>query len=218
VEQYYNYDREKYPFVKLVTNLFDCNLQELHRSKEVKYDFFDRPGKDSDTIFHQTFYDAMRAGWLDFEETYKNFIRDEISQIIGIDDKIVFQKWPSFRVHLPGNVAVGGWHRDFDYNHPEGEINFILAITPMFESNTTISESEPGKMDFRQFTLNPGQIVKFNGNKCIHGNLPNTTGKTRVSLDFRVMKYENYNNSHLLTSLSKNNKFLIGDYYDIITQ
>ena len=154
---------------------------------------------------------------LDFEETYKNFIRDEISQIVGADDKIVFQKWPSFRVHLPGNVAVGGWHRDFDYNHPEGEINFILAITPMFESNATISESEPGKMDFRQFTINPGQIVKFNGNKCIHGNLPNTTGKTRVSLDFRVMKYENYNNRHLLTSLSKNNKFLIGDYYDIIT-
>ena len=56
MEQYYNYDREKYPFVKLVTNLFDCNLQELHLSKEVKYDFFDRPGKDSDTIFHQTFY------------------------------------------------------------------------------------------------------------------------------------------------------------------
>jgi hypothetical protein len=36
---------------------------------------------------------------------------------------------PPSRVHLPNNVAVGAKHRDFDYNHPEGEINFWLPVT-----------------------------------------------------------------------------------------
>ena len=94
--------------------------------------------------------------------------------------------------------------------------NFITAITPMFESNTVIVESEPGKMDFHQLELQPGECTRFDGNKCTHGNLPNKTGLSRVSFDFRVMLFEDYNENHDLTSLSKGNKFLIGHYYEIM--
>jgi len=57
---------------------------------------------------------------------------------------------------------------------------------------------------------------QFDGNRCIHGNLPNRTGVTRVSFDFRVMRYEDYDSTHSLTSLSKGNKFIIGDYYQLM--
>ena len=62
----------------------------------------------------------------------------------------------------------------------------------MFESNTVIAESEPGLRDFKQIELDPGELFMFNGNKCLHGNLPNRTGKTRVSLDFRVLPEKYY--------------------------
>jgi len=217
MEKYYDYDLEKYGFVSLFQELFGReDLENLHTDLEKEYDFFSKPGSDSDTRFHRVFYDKMRAGWPEFLEAYKSLIREEIVSIVGAKDELIYQKWPSFRVHLPNNVAVGGWHRDGDYNHPSGEINFILALTEMFESNTTITETEPNKMDFRQLELNPGQVVRFNGNQCLHGNLPNKTGVTRVSFDFRVMLPESYDSSHKLTSLSKGNKFLIGHYYEVM--
>ena len=72
-EKYFNYDQEKYPFVKLITDFYDCNLQELHLTNEIKYKFFSQPGKDSDTIFHKAFYDKMRSNWKDFNETYRSY-------------------------------------------------------------------------------------------------------------------------------------------------
>jgi hypothetical protein len=213
----YDYNLEKYNFVSLIQDLFKReNLQELHEDLEVQYDLFDKPGKDSDTQFHNVFYNRMRSGWLEFTDLYQDFIRDVIAPSLGVKDKLIYQRWPSFRVHLPDNCAVGGWHCDGDYNHPSGEINFILAITPMYESNTVIAESEPGKMDFRQLEIKPGQVTRFNGNECTHGNLPNRTGVTRVSFDFRIMIPNDYNASHRLTSLSKGSKFIIVEYYDIM--
>ena len=213
MEEYFDYDVTKYPFVTLIQELFAHDLQLLHELPNAEYSFFSTPGNDSDTIFHKLFYDRMRSGWKDFTNTYVRFIRECIAPISGNTGEIIYQTWPSFRVHLPGNVAVGGWHKDSDYHHPPGEVNFIVAITPMFESNATIAEREPGTLDFRHFTMTPGQIVKFNGNQCLHGNLPNTTGKTRVSFDFRILSADSYNPSHDLTSLSRGNKFLIGHYY-----
>ncbi len=215
MESYFDYDTSRFNFVDLVSSYFGCQLDEIHLTNDSQYDFFKSPGNDSDTYYHKKFYDKMRDGWPEFISCYENFVTDFAAPIVGAKESIIYQKWPTFRVHLPNNVAVGGWHRDYDYNHPEHEINFIVALTPMFESNTTIAEGTPGKMDFRQFTLDPGQAVMFNGNKCLHGNLPNKTGKTRVSFDFRVMLPENYDRNVAKSSLSKNKKFVIGDYYEI---
>ena len=58
--------------------------------------------------------------------------------------------------------------------------------------------------------------MRFDGNRCIHGNLPNRTGVSRMSFDFRIMRFEHYNEGHELESLSKGNKFLIGHYYEVM--
>ena len=214
--EYYNYDMSKYNFVSFFQRLFNCReLSKIHDLGN-DYPFFSEPGIDSDTKYHKAFYDYMRnpEASKDFLHTYKEFIKHEIAPKIGAKKYLIYQKWPSFRIHLPNNVAVGGWHKDGDYNHPSGEINFILAITDMYESNTTITETEPGKKDFRQIELSPGMIAQFNGNQCTHGNLPNRTGVTRISFDFRVMLPEDYNENHKALSLSKGNKFLLGHYYE----
>jgi hypothetical protein len=213
MEKYFSYDVARYQFVALINELFRHDLQLLHQLSDTEYAFFAEPGKDSDTIFHQKFYNKLRSGWKEFVDTYELFIRERIAPIMGSKDGLIYQTWPTLRVHLPGNVAVGGWHRDRDYNHPPGEINFVVAITPMFESNAIVAERNPGALDFCHFTMAPGQLAMFDGNQCIHGNLPNTTGKTRVSFDFRVLPTECYNPDHQLTSLSTGNRFLVGHYY-----
>ncbi len=208
----FKYNKEQYPFVELIWQLFGYwNLDELHTKWETEYKLFDKPSKDSDTIYHTIFYDRMRNGWEEFLNVYKIFINDFVREQIG--QPIIYQKWPTFRVHLPDNLAVGAWHTDSEFNHPEGEINFVIPITKMFESNTFITESEPGLRDFRQIELTPGDLFMFNGNKCLHGNLPNRTGKTRVSLDFRVMKESDYK-ENTKTSITTGTKFIVGEYYD----
>merc|ERR1711907_775248 len=101
---------------------------------------------------------------------------------------------PSFRVNLPNNTAIGfrpgrgdpedqiGLHTDGEYEHPSGEINFILPLTPMFGSNSLYVESEPGKGDYSPVTQRPGFVFRFYGNQCRHFNVVNLSGHTRVSL------------------------------------
>ena len=208
----FTYNQDQYPFVELIWRLFGYwNLDRLHTKWETEYNLFDKPSEDSDTVYHKIFYDKMRSGWTDFINVYKYFVNNFVQEKIG--QPIIYQKWPTFRVHLPNNLAVGGWHTDSEFNHPEGEINFVIPITRMFESNTFITESEPGLRDFRQIELDPGDLFMFNGNKCLHGNLPNRTGKTRISLDFRIMKKSDYKESSN-TSITTGTKFVLGEYYE----
>ncbi len=207
----FKYNQSDYPFVEYISNLFDNHQLELLHTKDKKeYSFFDKPSKDSDTIYHKIFYDKMRSGWEEFFCVYRNFINNFVMKQIG--EPIICQKWPTFRVHLPNNLAVGAWHTDSEFNHPDNEINFLLPITKMFESNTIITESEPGLKDFKQIELEPGELFMFNGNKCTHGNLPNRTGFTRVSLDFRVLKKSDYKENNK-TSITTGTKFKVGEYY-----
>ena len=48
-----NFDVSKYKFVKLVTDLFNTELNKLHTIQEQNYDVFTQVGKDSNTEFHK---------------------------------------------------------------------------------------------------------------------------------------------------------------------
>ena len=65
MEKYFSYDVARYQFVALINELFRHDLQLLHQSSDTEYAFFAEPGKDSDTIFHQKFYNQLRSGWKD---------------------------------------------------------------------------------------------------------------------------------------------------------
>jgi len=203
------YNNSTFNIVDLVKNLFNNTpLDSIHETLRDKYDLFDKPVTDSATVLHKIFYDKLRSGWDDFLSIYKSLIVNycDILNIKENDNhshqEFIYQKWPTFRVHLPNNLAVGAWHTDNEYFHPEGEINFILPLTKMYESNTVITESIPGARDFKQIELDVGQLFAFHGNKCLHGNLPNRTGKTRMSLDFRILYKKDYEN-YLLRRIPK---------------
>ena len=66
--------------------------------------------------------------------------------------------------------------------------------------------------------LKYGEFIIFNGNKCIHGNKLNDTGKTRVSLDFRIIPISNYDQYSSKISATSTRKFIVGEYYKLFTR
>lgn len=130
-------------------------------------------------------------------------------------EKYCIKKTPTFRVHLPDNLAVGAFHCDSEFNHPLGEENYIIPLTRMYGTNTVWCESEVGAFDFHPIPrLEFGDLFKFNGNQLRHGNLVNKTGMTRVSMDFRIIRKKDYQSSQKLGSITTNTKFEIGEYYE----
>lgn len=216
------YDLYKYNFhhkVQQIFNDFPTSLEVLHQfnsmSARVAFE------TDTHTPFQKHFYGSNL--YTDFRDTYYSFVLHEISKLFPDEEYLVVQKDPQFRVHVPNNTALGskpedtnamvGLHCDSDYNHPPEEINYIIPITDMWETNSVFIESHPNKGDFAPIKLYRNQFIQFWGNKLRHCNKINTTGLTRVSLDIRIIPYSKYNDTYDRQSIHGNRVFRIDDYY-----
>jgi ectoine hydroxylase-related dioxygenase (phytanoyl-CoA dioxygenase family) len=216
----YDYNTNKYPFRKLIEDLYnvqDLNKIHLTRSEllpEEKLNF----NNEASTNFHKLFYNKLNNNWEEFIETYENFIRDEISKIIV--EPFLYQYLPSYRLQLPQDQAIHKWHYDSDkdHKHPDGEINFCLAITQMKNTTAIWSESEPGIKDFKPLEIDYGEFFQFNGNKCTHGNKVNISENSRISLDFRILPFQKYYPEQNNISVSNKKKFEIGGYYKLFNK
>lgn len=194
------YNKSKYNFLGLTRWALGVDdLASLHRL--YSHELFGREN-DQSTPFHKRFYDNLYC----LEDTYKRFIREFITPIVGED--IIYQRVPSFRVHLVGNVAVGEEHKDSDYSHPTTEINFWLPLTPAFGTNTIWVEGEPQE-------LNVGEVLEFDGANKMHGNKTNIEPYTRVSFDFRVIPKSKFTPSER-QSINTKLKMDIGGYYEAL--
>lgn len=207
----HRFDPEHFPFRSLVSQALETmDLALLHEKIPAAspYGVFNAR-TDQTTIFHRQVYESMNRGLLD---TYIRFVFDYIAPLIP-ERHFLYQRVPTFRVHLPDNLAVGEFHRDSDYSHPDGETTFWLPLTRAFGSCTIIVESLPGLGDLHPVELDYGQVLQFDSVNCRHGNRMNTTGRTRVSFDFRVLPYSKYNPDNELASADQKLKFRIGGYY-----
>lgn len=197
---------EEFNFVEEVSRIFD--IDDLSRIHELV------PGtvvlsqpQDQKTVLHRRFYDNM-AGFL---EIYEKLIHQWIPGIMEEDD-LIYQAVPTFRVHLPGSVAVGDFHKDSDYAHSREEINFWVPLTEAFGTNSIWIETKEDLADYRAVSVRPGEAFRFPGGILRHGNHRNETEVSRVSFDFRVVKRELFNptGSH---SASAGVEMKIGGYY-----
>jgi len=201
------YDPQRYPFaVPMQAALGIDRLDELHQGSE--YPLLSRH-EDQSTQFHAALYDLGP----DFYDIYIRFLTEVVQPFIGED--IIYQRVPTFRVHLPGNVAVGEFHRDSDYAHGPGEINFWLPVTRAWATNTVWIESEEGAEDFEPHECEIGEVLIFDGVRLKHGNRVNATGKTRVSFDFRIVPRSRFRPSENV-SINTNLKFDLGGYFDAL--
>lgn len=205
----FNYNTNLYPFKSTIEKLFLINdLSELKDDIEV----FSRE-KDQSTKYHKLFYKWARTE--EFIKLYDDFIYDVVYPLYNED--IVYQSIPTFRVAYPNNIAVGEFHKDKHYRdvnwaNQVKEDNFFLPFTNAFDTNTIWVESEEDKEDYSPMNCNYGECIQWDGSNLKHGNKINETGKARVSIDFRIIKYSNYIPSEY-GSINTQTKFKINGYY-----
>ena len=219
------YEIRDYPFSTILTNLFNLSsLETLHREVASLDGFNGDLGKDSESALHKIFYTNIKKYNSDLRKTWDKFLDQVVINNYNSNESYLVQKLPNIRIHIPGAKAINRWHcdSDDDHNHPLGEINCILPLTRMFDSNSVWRESDPNRGDFLPFDLQLGELVYWNGNTCIHGNKVNKTDITRVSLDFRILSKEKYYkwldsaDSKKVQTATMGTKFIIGSYYKTI--
>ena len=220
------YSQVEYPFRKIVSdfcrerlNLGSENLERLHECAALDLLPTDLVTvyNDQDTLLHKEIYKLDPAFGNDnsidlgFIKTYRKFVRylqDEVFKEV-----LVFQKLPTLRIHIPGNMSVGAFHVDSEYNHPTSEINVWVPLTKACGTSSILIESSRGRGDYNPIEIESGNYVIFDS-LLMHGNEVNVEDHTRMSFDFRVIPLAKFEDSDE-TSVSKNRKFAIGDYYDV---
>ena len=61
---------------------------------------------------------------------------------------------------LPSGEQLGYRHCDADYHHPPAEVNWWIPLTSVHSSNSLLTESSPGKGDFRSVEMEYGQALR----------------------------------------------------------
>ena len=215
------YSKDIYQFHDVVESWFwnerilpVSGLSALHYEKT--YDLFEREN-DQSTVWHKCFYDRIRKDNR-FEHEYMSFLSQYIKP--RFNEKIVYQKIPTLRVHLPGNISVGEFHKDKHYRDEKWaekvqELNYFMPLTKAYGTNTIWAETEEDLGDFQEIRANYGECVEWSATKLTHGNKQNITRNTRVSFDFRVIPKSRYVESGYLTINTKI-PFGIGGYYGVL--
>ena len=215
------YDNFLFDFRSIVVEWFEVEgifppggLERLHFYKS--YDLFERQN-DQSTIWHECFYKKIRED-SSFNNIYTKFLTNVIKP--RFNEEIVYQKIPTFRVHLPGNISVGEFHKDKHYRNEDWaekvqELNYFVPLTKAYGTNTIWAETEEDLGDFQEIKADYGECVEWSATKLTHGNKQNLTSITRVSFDFRVIPKSRYVQSDHLTINTKI-PFDIGGYYGVL--
>jgi hypothetical protein len=199
------YDLQEYDFIGAVRDMLGVSdLPMLH----TVYSADPAVKHDQNSTAHTRFYDAFEI----LRPLYLRFVREQILPLFKQD--LCVQAIPTARFSFPGGTAVKEFHRDADYNHQEGTVNFWLPLTKAFDSNGLWLESAPGAADYEPINLEPGQYLEFDAIHLGHGNMPNETGLTRVSFDFRVIPRRQYRSTGLAT-VTSGMSMELGSYYTL---
>lgn len=216
----HSFDTEKYKFREILKKILETDdLYHLEQNSNLIV-----REKDQNTYYHRKYYDS--PFYKEFVDEYKKFIRNEIWKLYPDEKELIVQAQPTIRFQLNGNVSVGiqtnedvngkiGFHCDHDFGHPGEEMNFLVCLTKMFDSNSLFVETSPDSDVYNPIIMEYGEFAEFYGNKCHHYNIINRTGITRISFDFRVIKGTEYKEKQECISMSKGKKFIIGDYFDL---
>ena len=185
-------------------------------------------GNDRTSVFYDDYHNFIDKTSF-FNDIYHKFISDYVKPLYAVNDKIVVQKTPNLRISFPNTTAIGkhvnenesdnviGLHKDSDFGHHPSEVNFIIPLTDMFDTNSIYYEPYIGSglstNEFLNLKLSSDEFFICKFNQLLHFNKINDTGVTRMSLDFRIIPYDKYVENE---EYFKNTKFELGRYYIVL--
>ena len=184
-----SYDPERYDFRGVLARLIGSE-----RLDRLTADYDDAAERGTNSLyknmeqsphFRRLYAGLESPAGTAFYTLYERFVREQIRP--QYDEPIYYQRRPSHRLLFADTPGESRFHRDRDYGHHPAEVNYLLVQTPAFDTNTIWIETEEDRADYAPVTLDVGQYVRFKGVHLKHGARLNTTGRSRVSFDFRVL-------------------------------
>lgn len=188
----YKYNIEKFAFAKAIKKLLETDSLENLEAAAIHPEEGDSLYKNiQKATAYQTLYQNLEdSAGREFYALYDRFIAEVMAALVSAP--FYYQARPSHRILFYNVGGVARYHRDKDYGHDERELNFILPQTRCFATNSIWVESpKDGKL--APMKLSYGEFVQFDGANLLHGAKNNTTGQTRVSFDFRIVRESDKN-------------------------
>jgi sporadic carbohydrate cluster protein (TIGR04323 family) len=148
----------------------------------------------------------------EFTELVRDFVRDELAPRTGLVPPLGIQRYLNVRIMLPDRPqGVFPFHTGLLYGHGEASRSLWMPLTDVRDASMSsaslqivgLDESRVLAESAREARLGidemaerfgaaswpvsagPGDVLLFT-QENIHGNVVNVTGRTRVSIDFRV--------------------------------
>lgn len=187
-----SYNPENFPFDQIIRKLLEkesldaLSIKDEQVETKKEYSFY--KNMEQSSTFKKLYQNLEGTFGEEFYRTYYRFIKEVIRP--QFSEAIYFQKKPSHRILFRDLEGVARFHKDSDYGHNPTEINYWVPQTMSFKSNSiwianNAETREPEEHSPVQ--LEVGEYLKFDGANLSHGAMPNKTGKSRVSFDFRVV-------------------------------
>lgn len=204
------YDTTRFDLRGAISAIFDgAELGKIHQELETELPRLEVK-KDQKTPLHERVY----AEFDRFRELYLSFVRHIVQEEWGTTD-IVYQRVPTFRFQVPGNVGVGEFHTDGKYGHADGEVNVWVPLVDAVETRALRIESDYGTENFEPVPVKYGEYLIFDGVNLQHGNVINDTDLTRASFDFRVASASDFV-PRADRSISAGMRFDLNEYFAVL--
>lgn len=239
----HNFDNTIFNFSQLIQEIYKnkynfedelCNLHDILKtfSEKDANELLIIPTlgvNDRKSVFINDYYNFVDSDPR-FLDCYKQFIVTYIKPLFPNETQILYQTTPNLRISFPNCTAIGrtqndprtdiiGLHSDCDFGHNAEEVNYIIPITNMYDTNSVYYESyEYSNVDYDDYInlkLSPDNFFEGYLNKCRHYNKINETGKTRLSLDLRIIPSSKYTDNNK-SSITSNKKLTLGEYFSLI--
>lgn len=187
-----SFDPAKFNFHQIIRELLGAgNLSEIVVKDEdksrIKTEFSIYKNMEQTDLYDRLNEKLQDESGDKFYSLYHQFVKDVVRP--RYDEAIFYQKKPTHRIHFQNGSGAERFHTDMDYGHHRCEINYTVPQTPMYGTNSIWIESEEGLKDYQPMEAKVGEMVEFNGSFLKHGAKKNETGETRVSFDFRIVRY-----------------------------
>lgn len=169
-----------------------------------------------------------RTGRRPFQEAYDAFVTSfcipllhsmAMSQNLfhGASSRISYryQAFPKIRILKPGDASDGP-HCGTSNGHSIGFLHFHVPLTAAMGTNALYAESHPGKEDWHPLiTKSVGLGFLFDGARCLHFNMENTTSDTSVALEFTVAIYGDRTEDEYVDGESLCTRSILEDHFSL---
>jgi hypothetical protein len=191
-ERPFLFDEHSYPLHEILARTL--GVEDLARVHELDSENLLEPLRDAERRqpFHAAFDNFVTSFCIPLLHSIvyeKNILHTSSS------DRVTYryQAFPTIRIVRPGGVGKAPLC-DTAAGHSIGFLNFYVPLTPSYGTNALYTESHPGREDWHPLLAKSvGLGYLFDGARCLHFDMDNTTNETRVSLEFRILVYREYN-------------------------